>query len=76
VHDTALAKLATVEADIIGAEAIGKLIEEEKVFAVGGYFEVELAGFLIPEDGEEAVHALEAGGLLGEGLGGIFSMGR
>ncbi len=70
VDDAAGAELAAVEADVVGAEAPGELVEEEEVVVGGGEFHEELAGAGIPEEGEEAGARFEAGGFLCDGGGG------
>ena len=72
--DAAFGDLAAVEAEVVGAGAVGEGVGVEEVRAVAsgvevGDFEVELAGFGVPVEGEEAVDVLHAGGFAGDGRG-------
>ena len=63
--DDAFGDLAAVEAEVVGAGAVGQGVGVEEVVAaaarVDGNLEVELAGFGVPVEGEEADHALHIG---------------
>ena len=52
VDDASLAELAAVETDVVGAEAVGELVEEEEVVVGGRDFEVELALMGVPMEGK------------------------
>ena len=52
MDDASLAELAAVETDVVGAEAVGELVEEEEVVVGGGDFEVELALMGVPMEGK------------------------
>ncbi len=67
VDDASLAELAAVEADVVGAEAVGELVEEEEVAVGGGDFEVELALMGVPMEGEESGDVGEGGSFFGDG---------
>jgi hypothetical protein len=67
VDDAALAQLAAVEADIVGTEAVGQLVEEEDVVVGLGDFHEELAGMGVPKEGEEAGAGFETGDAGGNG---------
>ncbi len=65
--------LAAVEAEVVGAGAVGEGVGVEDVWAVAvgvevGNFEVELAGLGVPVEWEVAVDVLHACGFGGDGF--------
>ena len=75
--DGAFGGLATVEAEVVGAGAVGEGVSVEEVGIEARDFEVELAGFGVPVEGEEAGGVGHAGGAGGDGgEGGRGFVGR
>ena len=69
VDDAAFGDLAAVEAEIVGAGAVGERVGVEEVVRGGGEFEVEMTSFGVPIQGDEAGEVGHAGGLGGDGGG-------
>ncbi len=74
VDELAAGDLAAVEAEVVGAGAVGEGVgvEDVRALAVGvevGDLEVELAGFGVPVERQVAVDVLHGGGFGGDGLG-------
>ena len=73
-NDDSFGNLAAIEAEVVGAGAVGEGVGVEEVLAVAvgvkvRDLEVELAGFGVPVEGQEAIDALHTGGFAGDGRG-------
>ncbi len=66
-YDATGGGLAAIEADVVGAGAVGQRVGVEEVLVEVGNLEVELAGLGIPVERKQAGHVLHGGGPGGDG---------